>query len=87
MLSYERRNRMEQPPASSAREMKIRLPSHLANALHARKILTGEAIGKTVEVAVRAYLAASDAATGRPTNVAPFAFIGSLRHTEEASSE
>lgn len=78
---------METPLPASAREMKIRLPSHLANALHARKILTGEAIGKTVEAAVRAYLAASDVATGRPANIAPFAFVGSLRHTEGASSE
>lgn len=58
---------MEPTPPPHCREMKIRLPSRLATALHARKILTGEQIGTTVERAVRAYYAALDAEAGTET--------------------
>jgi len=79
---------MEQHAASS-REMKIRLPSRLATALHARKILTGEEIGKTVEAAVRRYFAAADAAAGRPAGRAPFSLLPATLalETEEVGSE
>lgn len=55
------------PPATppTHREMKVCIPVRLVTALHARKVLTGQPIGETVEAALRSWFDRQDASGQR----------------------